>query len=314
MRQFSFLLTSALIACLFASGQSSAAPAPSAASAAAANSADYAVKLDLPMKVGDKFDLVAGGSKKQTVTTTVADKQPHVDSETFDYQMSGVLEALAVDGKGQATKVRLTVGKVTRTDAGKTMDIVPAGTVVQIESNGGGITITTTPSNVVIPIEGVAVFEAADLVTNGSADDDSILGTSSRQKVGASWDMNAEAGTKDMKAAMGIEATGMKGKMTLNKVSKVGGVDCLEIGQTISCTITAMPGIPPRAKIDKSEFNVTGLIIVPANPAAGPALRLDTGTMSLLFNAKMATPDGNSAAIQMAIESSSKKSLKAQGK
>ena len=312
MRQLSFLFLSALVAILFAAGQSSAAPAASAASAGAA---DYAIKLDVPAKVGDKADLVASGSKKQQAATTVAGAAPIVRSEAFDYQLEGLIETLAVDAKGRETKVSLTVAKATRTDAGQTVDIVPAGTVVRIESNGGGITITVTPSNVIVPIEAVAVFEAAGLVnTSGGAGNDEIFGTGSRQKVGASWDMNVAAGTKDISAALNAGVVGLGGKTTLNKAFKVDGVECLELTMTASLGVTSMAALPPSSKVEKSEFKMTSTIVVPADASAAPVTQSDTTKMTNALTVKGATPDGKEVTVQASGEDSSRKVYKPKAK
>lgn len=94
----------------------------------------YAVRLFRPSKVGEKYSIVEKGNETTMNVVTVGVNAPVIQNEDLAAELEATLETLAVDSKGNATKVACTIKKFLRTDGKEPLEILLPGTVVIVDA------------------------------------------------------------------------------------------------------------------------------------------------------------------------------------
>jgi hypothetical protein len=240
----------------------------------------YDVKLHRPSKVGDKVQFTASTSERQTVNATVGGQSRKQD-EKFNAEASGVLEVLAVDSKGNETKITATIEKCVKVDGDKRTDLAPKGTVVIAERKDGQLSVTSKDPNEALSDEAVRALKTLLPVdkSDSATTDDEIFGTNQKRKVGESWAVNAEAVAKNLAAELpGVKKENISGQVKLQSVKTVNGVECLELAIEMTFKDLAPP-MPAGMKVEKGEGKMTMIGTVPIDPSVA----LKAGDMRMEF-------------------------------
>jgi hypothetical protein len=224
-----------------------------AVSSAPAQTPDYEIKLARPPKVGQKYAIKAEGAMSRNTSYTIDGKDAGTVTDGFGVQLEGTVEVLGVNKDGEEGKAACTVTKCVRiTDEGE-KEIVPAGRVVT--ATGGKEDTTFAVDKGTLSEEAKA---ALDLVLRmGEEDgynDDKIYGTSKRQPVGGTWDIDAKAASDEAAADdVKFDPKDITGSLKVEKVEKVDDVECLRIaGDTEVKKLSAKP--PEGMKYDSGSL------------------------------------------------------------
>jgi hypothetical protein len=236
-----------------------------------ADAADYEIKLTRAPKVGQKYTLKVEGALTRETTLSMAGREATSVKEGFGVQLEGTVEVLGINGDGEEAKVAFTVSKCIRLTEDGESEIVPAGRVVT--ATGGKEDTTFTIDQGELSAE---AKESLDLVLRmGEEDgfnDDKIYGTTKRQPLGATWALNAQAASDEAKAdGFKFEPKDITGSLKLEKVEKVGDIECLRIGgDTHIKSFVADP--PPQMTFDRGELKARYWGLYPVDSSIGGTL------------------------------------------
>src|SRR5262249_38981774 len=149
---------------------------------------EYKIKLSRPDKEGDEYKAHVTATVKQKLDMTANGQQVPAKDDKFTAELTGTVKVLAVNKIGQASKLTVTVEKLTKDGN----EFYAPGTVITAEKVAGKPTFSVDNNNVdpekAEVLDSVIEVSADDKSTN----DDELSGTDQPQKVGASWPINSE--------------------------------------------------------------------------------------------------------------------------
>ncbi|MFA6956416.1 MAG: hypothetical protein WC538_11145 [Thermoanaerobaculia bacterium] len=235
--------------------------------AVAADDTSYQIVLDRPTTVGATYGIVSTGHNVEHVIIT--NGKTVLENKTTETRVA--LEAsatvLAVDENARPAKVKLKLTRLTIAKGNEQLDPFPPGTELIAEADGGAKRFS---------VGGVAVTEnigkALSLVhAVGSTDEtnDDVLGTSEKKKVGDSWPVNAAFAAKSFHDS-GIDASAdaVTGETKLVSVSRIDGVDCLQLSSTLEMGSLEMQ-LPPGFKMKEGKLSVRYSAAFPIDTSLG---------------------------------------------
>jgi hypothetical protein len=242
-----------------------AAPAPPGQAPAPATDTDkdYEICLSRPLTVGQEYRFSATGRISNRTTLKIAGQSLNPENQEFSVECEAAAKVLAVNAQGEATQLSLSQVKCVRTDGSEKKSLLPDGAVVVAEAKADQDVFTV---NGAPPAQEAQA--ALDLVINlgkGKSSDDEVFGTRQRQKVGDRWPVNAEAAAKDIQKIAKVAKDDITGSVTLEKVVKVGDVDCLQIAGEMTVSNFAPP-TPPDAPPANVTLRILFSGLVPVAP------------------------------------------------
>ena len=257
---------------------------------ASVSAQDYAIKIEQPFKVGQRYNLTVVATDSSEMTMTAEQRPPKIQDEDQDIQMESVATVLAVDANGRPTKESHTIVKLLQGAAHE--PLLAAGTKV---------TASRADRKKMFEINGApamgAVAKALDLavdITSGGPTDDEIFGTTERKKVGDSWPLNESVAMKDANeklGAMGMSVNSVKGTTTLQKVTREGGVDVFHFKANLNATATASPAAKGPFTAGGTTMDATFTGAMPEDITKSGLEEGETMTMVMKVSGKP-TPEG----------------------
>jgi len=254
---------------------------------------DYQIQIHRPMKVGDRYHIQETLSQSQSLLVTANGTPIKNDAVDFSADYQSVEQVLAVDNIGRETKTSCTIGKLTKTQAGATTDLLPAGTVVVSFRTPDNKQVHQVDGKDVDPVVG-KILDTLIGITKGGPSDDEVFGTNQRQKVGGTWDLNAENAIKSLGDSMDGQMQDLSGKVTLLGVTKENGGDVLNI--SAKATGKMVPQLPPAFTVDSSSFDLTFGGNYPVNIDLGRPK--DTVSMVYSLSGHATSPSGDNVVLQ----------------
>lgn len=253
----------------------------------AASAQDYEIKLVRPPKVGQKYTMTVEGAMVRTATLKVAGQPAGKQDTGYGVVLAGTVEVLAVNADGEEGKAACTVTKCVRVTPEGEAELVPAGRVVTAEGGKEDTTFTLDQGELSDEAK-----EALELVFRmGEEDgfnDDKIYGTAERQPVGGSWPVNAQAASDEAKADDFLfEPADISASLKVEKVEKVGDVECLRIGgQTEIRKFTAEA--PPEMTFEAGSLKAKYSGLFPVDTSVGVLAETMSVTHAVTFRGKNA--------------------------
>jgi hypothetical protein len=241
---------------------------------------DYAIKMQRPLKVGDKHRVEGTGAIKQATTVTSEGKVLKADGFDVTAAYEGEETTMEVGDKGRPTKTSIKVGKLTVTEGGKTTDALPKDTVV-IASKPGKATVYEVGGKPVDPQAAKLLALFVSVGDTGSTDDD-ILGTKERKKAGDSWPADGKRAAEEMQGELqGGRVENLTGTAKLESVEKRAGGEVMKISASLigKCA----PPLPPQLTVEDGKIEMRAGGEFPVNPD-GQRLT-DIARISLTFTA-----------------------------
>ena len=270
----------------------------------------YEIRLDRPSKVGEKYGVSSFvATKTVSKVTTEGEDEPRSVRDSVGINLEGEIEVLAVTPRGAELKVACTVGKCTVTDGDKTQDVIPAGKVILAEWKGdktayavkldGGKTLP-------VPERLAGVLDDVLRIANPEDEgNDVVFGTKQKQKVGATWPVNAKAAVKELeREGMKVAEEDVSGSTKLAEKTKAGGVDCLKIETTFKAKNATDNGKGPARQmtLEKGELSVSVTTVMPVDPALPPVS--DGGVLKIKSVLKGKNPEGKAMTVEMDMDRS----------
>jgi hypothetical protein len=227
----------------------------------------YAVHLHYRYEVGDSFHVVDDQVDDKT-TTTYRDgtEDGHTDEHTHVH-FDGVGTVMAVDARGEVTRVVFDVTKVARNDEA-------------LFSGKLDVTRAVKESDAIVLANGAPpsadLMEALKLPLNlrvSTATDDEIFGTSRLQPIGGRWPVRTHLAEAEF---VGDNLTGadVSGDVTLAGVRRVAGVDCLDVRISLELTHLELPNLPPGTVIDSGVMMAEASTLLPVTGDASVEERM----------------------------------------
>src|SRR5690349_16910901 len=96
-------------------------------SAVAQEAPDYAIKLQQPLKSGQRYKLTATGRDTSTNSMTVADEVVKKESENSTYEFESIVTVIEVDAGGRPTKESHSVTKFFKSKGGTNQSLFSKG-------------------------------------------------------------------------------------------------------------------------------------------------------------------------------------------
>jgi hypothetical protein len=204
--------------------------------AASVAAQDYAIKMQQPLKVGQRYQLTVVASQSSENSTTAEQRVLKNQKEELSLEMESEATVLAIDAKGRATKESHTIVKLLQGTAKE--PLLAAGTKVIASRSGPkmGFEIAGEPA-------ASAVAKALDLavsITSGGPTDDEIFGTAERKKVGDRWPLNEALALQDANKKLvgsGLAVAKIEGATTLQKVTKDGAGEVVHLRANLTATL-----------------------------------------------------------------------------
>lgn len=216
-------------------------PAAAPAPAEAPQGEAYEIKFVRPMAVGYRFrEKTTARYETQQTRETGGEAKP-ISAEAYTVRLDCSQDVLEVTPKGSPKAYRLEFHELVRKDdKGKEHALLPPGTVVMGRATDAGSTFTVegkpVGEDLSDTLEDLFGMSVKDLPTTM----DDVYGSAEKRRVGERWSINAEK-AKDwfdepnLNPMIGLaDPTMISGESTVLKRHPVGGVDCLQVGHTVS--------------------------------------------------------------------------------
>jgi hypothetical protein len=226
----------------------------------AAEPQQYPIRLDRPMKVGDRFVIKATASRTVDGLATPDRHTPKTMQERTEVELAGECEVLAVTDEGQIAKARVVLDRASMTLPTSAPDALERGTVLLVTIEKGRKSITgervalslrtTEALNLVLPMDEVT----------GTPESQRMFGTSQPQAVGATWKMDAKrCAARLQKVGLEIDPGELKGGCKLAQAGKLNGEPCVKILAKIRADhlmMSQMMGTPIPANWDSVDGSI----------------------------------------------------------
>jgi hypothetical protein len=232
-----------------------------ATTAGQAAAEDIEIRLTRPMKKGDKYWLMAKGTR---VDHSVMSKDGQVvreDELTIRIELQAILEILEVDDAGRPLKEVLNIQYFVYGLGGELTEAMATGAKIYAETVGFETKFSLSGGP--IPALAEAALDIVVSTYRGDVpDEDLIFGTVKYQQVGNSWPINAEAFSYAMRSSdMEVNRQTLQGATTLVGPEKLQDYDCLRIDAKVTIGDFVMTDLPPGVEFEQgqAEISVSGL-------------------------------------------------------
>jgi hypothetical protein len=250
----------------------------------------YKIKLDRAFKPGDSFGVSTKLNMKFSQKVSIGGvAHPDQDKgDEYSCQLDGTETVVGVsDNSGQPTKYTFKV--TTCTKDGKVL--IPEGSTVTAENVDGKTTVLVdgkAPAEDVAPVL-MDIFETNDPKDPSS---DTEMGTTEPQKVGGSWEFKTDTLAKKLQdEKLPFAADDMKGKGSLNEITKVDGKDVEKITVGIEGAFDKKDGPAAGTTFNNGKLKVEVVGMIPADEDARPLSTVSTVSMSFTITTPEATVD-----------------------
>lgn len=272
---------------------------------------EFKIQLDRPAKVGDTLDLTILGAGRWKTVVTISGKDPQSKEEAFGISLTGRIEALAVDDKGNPTKISVTVKKCTKLTGAAEKDLLADGDILIAEMKDGKTEFSLKDAGGVSPEVEKALELVIDLHDPRLSGDDAMLGTTEPKKVGESWPINSEVAAKNFQIlGLPAKAADLDGKTTLTEDKKVDGVDSIVIKSEFA--VHKLAGdLPEGASLREGQIEGSYTGTLPVDASLQATHELSSSKITTVVSNK--DPDGIETKVESTVERSSEATFK-QGK
>lgn len=219
------------------------------------------IRLTRPMKKGDKFWLMAKGTRDDYSKMTKDGQVVREDELTIRIELQAILEILEVDDAGRPLKEVLNIQYFVYGLGGELTEAMATGAKIYAETVGFSTEFSLSEGP--IPALAKAALDIVVSTYRGDVpDEDLVFGTVKYQQVGNSWPINAEAFAYAMRSSdMEVNRQTLEGAVTLVGPEKLQGYEGLRIDAKVEIGDFVMIDLPPGVefKQGQAEISVSGL-------------------------------------------------------
>lgn len=250
-----------------------------AAPSLVADEKKYEVRFERPLKVGDKYKLVASTTFVQQGTVIVNGRQRPVPGQASGYSLTAVVEVLETTKSGGVKKARLSIDNLSEAGVGADVALLDRDSVVIGEKKGKDDAFTLQDGELP-PAAHEALEKLVSFDKEDSISDDKAFGPGGPKAVGDTWKVNSKQFAKGMnQVGVRVKPDDIKGEVTLAGTTTWDKLDCLEMKVKLSMA-DAKPtdaNLPAGMSMKESSAEMTGNMVLPQ----------DTTLAQLRDNAKL---------------------------
>lgn len=227
----------------------------------------YAVHVFRPSHVGDVEDLDASVSQHLHLVRTVHGRPPVTRDGDWTVHLVGRVTAMAVDDRGVVTRARCEVAKAVTAVDGRTSQLLPAGTVVEVTSPAGTLEYRR-PDGGPVTQQARALRQVLSIRPPAAPTPDDLFPAGGPHAVGETWPLDAARSADYDRAAHVPLAKRVTGSATLVKLIEAAGVPCMVLRRTIDTVDEGVPTTQPGATRTLKHSAQIYADTLPLNPAA----------------------------------------------
>ena len=250
----------------------------------------YPLKLHRPAKAGDKYLLKLNWSRTEENLTTVAGsrQQPRVDQNTQSVDLAANVEIMEADQRGFATRTKYVVtdhAAIGLLD-GNT-ERLSAGDVVVASWDGTKFDVSCARRPLSRMAAAVLAMALPGRKSAGMPTADEIYGTSRKQQVGATWDVNRKAAVADFRRfGIALNEQELLASSKLLAADKTNGQTCFKVESTFrsdrfAALAAAQANLPSALTLSEGSFHSANTLSCPVNPAKRPASEMESTRLIL---------------------------------
>jgi len=210
---------------------------------------DYEIKLARPGKKGDRYRIEASGEQLRQVALRSGGQTIPGSSEGFKVELAGEATVLEADAQGNVTRAQVRVSTLARVVGLRRDEMLDAGTLVTESRAGARQRFQIDGRDVPPVIKDLLEVVLAETTDPAVPNDDELVGTRERKKVGEGWPVNREglarfvSGDRDI--SLEVKPGDVEGSGRLAALEKVDGVECQRIDVAFSFLGTPRIDPPP---------------------------------------------------------------------
>ena len=266
----------------------------------AADGKGYIVKLERPSKVGEKADVSISATVAELTVITAKNREPEQSETHLVISVEGRGETLAIDSHGWETKAAIRLTKAQMTRDGKTSNILPPGTTLQLSLEGEK-TVFKVDDKPVSDEAAEALAEVLFLHDPRTHNDDEVYMNNEPRTVGTTWPCNADLNAKDL-SIMGLPVSKdhVSGSSTLLGVKTSDGEPCLHLQLEITAD-QIKPELPAGMTAGNTTMQMLLHVMVPVDTSSQYG-KASLATRMVVTAARPAGKDSPAATIRRVIE------------
>ncbi len=254
MRVLSATLLTILLG--FGTGCSKSEPASESGDGDTAAKQKYTLDLAPREKVGARVRANLRTGVNTEILVQMGDRTLNEQRASASLDAVADVEVLTIDSKGEPTGIRSTVRSSSALRDGRSVEAIPAGTVVESRNVTGDEAVTGLPFALDPEIN-----RLAEIIFSGSEPEDptdqETFGTDQPQAIGDRWSIDVMQFRDDI-GAQGFDLTtaSVNGSATLVELTTVKGVECYHVHAEINIR-GAKVEVPPDVTLEKSDATMT---------------------------------------------------------
>jgi hypothetical protein len=228
----------------------------------------YVVKLHRAEVVGQIYDVHDVFENTSVCTVVSPEGEPQTKTVTIRADLTGRVNVLAVDEKGDASLLNLTVKRLVRADG---RDMMRPGTVIKLSRDDKTKVVSSSTG----PVPDAAMVVVGRFFpsqgTSGKTVDD-VYGSSKARKVGESWGIDTDAaGQKLFGEGLGLDPTQLKGRTVLKGVETVNDTPAFRVITSMTLPNLTLPdAVPPQVKMDQCYGTIEMNSLLPVDEKVLP--------------------------------------------
>lgn len=245
----------------------SAAVSLALACAAAAAEGQHEIKLSRALEAGARFRISAEGRRSTTSEMTRAGEVLRRDETTLRVELQGLVEIRRVDEAGRPLEQAVGLDYLVWGLGGELEHALPTGRVVIAETVGGRTEFRLDQGS--LPPRAAEALELVLSTYRGDVpSEDLVFGSRLPRAIGESWAFDRGAFADAMRTTGAVvDADRLEGQVTLERVERVEGLDCLRVTAEVSVPAFTLAELPPGLELQsgRAEVRVSGAF--PTDPS-----------------------------------------------
>jgi hypothetical protein len=218
----------------------------------------YSIHLNRPLHVGARENVLLTGDEENVTKTRRGSDPVEEQREVKRARLEGRATVLDVDEKGEAARLVFDL---------RTLWLERAGRRV-VDLRKGRLEITRAPKeqDAVVSLDGAPasadVRDALKTVISfrgGGPSDDEIFGTREAQRVGGRWRIDEKRALEDLMTgdAAGMQGASISGDVWLQGLTRVAGVDCLDVHASLLLDGMDLPNKGPGSAVEQARASAS---------------------------------------------------------
>ena len=190
---------------------------------------DYAVRLAATNRAGQKYQVSSKCSEYRINALYSDGSLLKQEAETNVWRLMATVEVVAVNDKGRATELRVSIKDFVEIDALKTNVLFTAGTEMKAVMQPKGVEFQAGGKAISPKLNGL-LSSLVEVKSPSEPTDDQIWGTLDKKKMGDTWKPNLELAVQYMQQdSYKIDPKSVEAKMKLSSIVETNGVKCLQV-------------------------------------------------------------------------------------